>query len=308
MLTIAISSRSLFHLEEANAIFESKGQDAFDAYMEASEDVPLEPGTAFALIKKLMAMNTTAFPDRPDVVDVVLLSRNSPAAARRILRSVNHHGLRIERAVFTRGGNRFQYAKEMGADLFLCVNEADAKHALDNGMAAAIITPSDRGESISADLQDMTVRIAFDGDSVIFSDESDNVYRRDGLRAFILNERSKAEVPLGDGPFKHFLVRLHDLQVQLRQRPGACPLHISLVTARGIDSHARVFNTLRHWGIDLDEVVFAGGTLKGPLLRAARADFFIDDTRYHVESATLHNIAAGRVPFGTGGIAGPKAA
>lgn len=169
-------------------------------------------------------------------------------------------------------------------------------------MPAAIIVPGDRQQTLAADLHDSTVRIAFDGDSVVFSDESDAIYRQQGLLSFISNERAKAEVPLGEGPFKRLLAQLHELQVALKQRPGPSPLHIGLVTARGVDSHARVINTLRHWGITLDEVVFAGGANKGPLLKAFGADFFFDDTGRHVESATLHNIAAGRVPFGAGGI------
>lgn len=302
MLTIAVSSRSLFHMEEANDIYEREGQGAFDAYMRSTEAEPLPPGAAFPLVSKLLALNSARSPHKRDRVEVVLLSRNSADAGMRVMNSVQHYGLDIESAAFTSGGNRFAYASAMDADLFLCAEAEDARKAITGGMAAAIIVPAERKH----DAGDMTVRIAFDGDSVLFSDEADSIYREHGMERFRTSEIRDAAKPLGDGPFKRLLVKLCELQKALPA--NACPLHIALVTARGMPAHGRVINTLRSWGLSVNELVLAAGRPKGPLLQALRADMFFDDTGRNVESATAHNISAGQVPFGAGGIAEQQAA
>lgn len=302
MLRIALSSRSLFHMEDANALFESEGQAAYDAMMLAREKEPLQPGMAFNLVSKLLALNTPGLPE-PDRVEVLLLSRNSASAGVRIMNSVEHYGLPIHRAVFTSGHNRFRYAKEFEADLFLSATIQDTEIALSNGMAAATMStglaPSRHG---GQNINDDVVRIAFDGDSVIFSDEADKVFQAHGLESFIDHERSKADTPLGAGPFKTLLSKLCELKSSLPKQDGECPLRVGLVTARSISASGRVITTLRSWGLDVDEVVFAGGAPKGPLLRAFGADFFIDDTRRHVESAHKHDIPSAQVPGMPGGI------
>lgn len=306
MLTLAVSSRSLFHMETANKFFMNGGQDEFDAHMRETEADPLPPGVAFSLVRKLLNLNTKSAQKsgrrhHQDRVEVVMLSKNSPDAGMRIANSIQHHGLEIERAVFTKGGNRLQYAKAFGVDLFLCANEAEATLAIQSGIAAAIITPG-AAEQFEGD---GTVRIVFDGDSVLFSDEADLVFREHGLEEFTRTESAKASTPLPAGPFKRLLEKLHDLRSDLTASDageGKRGIHIGLVTARGMPAHGRVINTLRSWGLPVDEAVFAGGAPKGPLLDAMGADFFFDDTGRHIESAALSNVAAARVPFGAGGI------
>jgi 5'-nucleotidase len=201
MLTIAVSSRSLFHIEDGNHIFETQGQEAFDAYMREKENIPLRPGAAFHLVQKLLALNSLRDPSLPKGVEVVMLSRNSPDAGMRAMNSVAHYGLDIERAVFCRGADRFRYAKALGAHLFLSANAKDVKSAVDEGIAAATLVPSEGAETLSNN----EVRVAFDGDSVLFSAEADECYRRDGLDAFRQHEVEKAGIPLGPGPFKSLL-------------------------------------------------------------------------------------------------------
>lgn len=296
MLTIAVSSRSLFHIEDGNQIFETQGQAAFDAYMREKENIPLRPGAAFPLVQKLLALNNLRNPSEPKGVEVVMLSRNSPDAGMRAMNSVHHYGLDIERAVFSCGADRFKYAKALGAHLFLSANAADVKNAVDHGIAAATLVPRESADS----QQDNTVRIAFDGDSVLFSDEADECYRRDGLVAFRQNEVDKADIPLGAGPFKSLLQELHNLQMTLPREQS--PLRVALVTARGMPAHARVLHTLRSWGIHLDEAIFAAGAPKGQLLKAFGADIFFDDTQKNISSALEHDVLSGHVPFGAGGI------
>lgn len=294
MLTIAVSSRSLFHIEDGNKIFEEQGQLAFDEYMRSKETVPLRPGAAFPLVRKLLAMNTTRFPERRDRVEVVLLSRNSPDAGMRVMNSIAHYGLDIERAVFSQGADRFRYAKAMGAQLFLSANSGDVRSALEHGMAAATMLPRECDEHEDSN----EVRIAFDGDSVLFDSEADECYQEHGLEVFRQQEMAKAHVPLGDGPMKAFLQELYALQKQFPV--GESPLRVALVTARGMPSHARVLNTLRHWGIHIDEAVFCGGACKGPILQAFGADVFFDDTHKNIDSALSCDVPSGHVPFGNG--------
>lgn len=295
MLTIAVSSRSLFHLEDGHTVFMEQGQEAFNEYMRSKEREPLRPGTAFKLVKKLLALNTQQRPSRPDRVEVILLSRNSPDAGMRVMNSIQHYGLPIERAVFSQGTDRFRYAKAMGAHLFLSANPEDVKSAIDRGLAAATMLPSERDASTEEGPQ---VRIAFDGDAVLFSAESDERYRAHGLEAFQEHEIENVDTPLGDGPFKPFLEELHNIQKLFPAEQA--PIKVALVTARGLPVHGRVLHTLRHWGIRIDEGIFAAGCPKGPLLEAFGADIFFDDTKKNIESAESCNIPGGHVPFGTG--------
>lgn len=292
MLRIAVSSRSLFHMEDGNKIYQEQGQDAFNKYMQDKEQVPLRPGVAFPLVQKLLGLNGHL--QSGNRVEVVLLSRNSPDAGMRVMNSVDHYGLDIEQAAFSQGTNRFRYAQAMGAQLFLSANSGDVQSALAHGIAAATMLPAERDEVTEGD----AVRIAFDGDAVLFSDEADQLYRERGLEAFRQSERDNATVPLGAGPFKAFLLALHELQQHLPKDLEL--LRVAIVTARGMPSHGRVINTLRHWGIKVDEAIFAAGRAKGPLLRAFGADVFFDDTMKNIDSANTCDVTSGHVPFGTG--------
>lgn len=285
-------------MEEANDIFERDGQAAFDAHMLSTEHEPLLPGAAFALVHKLAKLNSTSAPHKPDMVEVVLLSRNSANAGARVMNSCAHYGLRIQQAVFTNGGDRFAYADALGADLFLCSVAEDARKALSHGMAAAHIMPSQS----QPDLHDATLRIAFDGDSVLFSGEADEIYREHGLEHFCAEELRNASKPLGDGPFRRFFTKLCAVQRQLDDGR----LVTGLVTARSTSNHGRPLATLRHWGLTCNVAIFADGRPKGPLLRAFGADFFFDDAGGNIESASAHAIPAGMVPGGHGGIVEPQ--
>lgn len=301
MITIAVSSRSLFQLEESNAIFEKDGQEAYDKHMRDTEKEPLQPGAAFHLVRKLLNLNAYCKEGEP-FFNVVLLSRNSPDASMRILQSVMHHNLKIESAVFTAGRNRFDYAKQFNADLFLSASVDDAVNAIAAGIAAARISPN--RSCVPDNSADNVVRIAFDGDSVVFSDESDLIFRREGLEAFNHHEKANENKLLEAGPLANLLIKLSKVQAALAECFSADdrPLRLGLVTARGLQVHGRVIRTLRAWGLNLDEAVFANGSPKGPFLKAFMADFFFDDSGRNITSALDHNITAGQVHFGEGGI------
>lgn len=287
-LVVAISSRALFDLDESHRVFEEEGVDAYCRYQIEHEEDVLVPGIAFPLVKKLLALNDAE--TGKDRVEVILLSRNSADTGLRVFNSIRHHGLGITRAAFTRGESTWRYIAPFGAHLFLSASQDDVRKALEAGCAAATILPSNVGRNISGQL-----RIAFDGDAVVFSDESEQIYKREGLGAFEQNERDAAHRPLSGGPFKGFLSILH--QIQSEYPSEGSPIRTALITARSAPAHERVIRTLRGWNIRIDEALFLGGMDKGEFLKAFGADIFFDDQKGHCESARQH-VATGHVPYG----------
>jgi len=288
-LVVAITARALFDLETTHAVFEGEGLDAYATYQRERENEVLEPGIAFPLVRKLLSLNEGAPADAPRV-EVVLLSRNSSDTGLRIFNSIEHHGLAISRAVFTSGEPTTPYIQPFGAQLFLSANPESVRTALAAGVAAATILPAKAAAQVHDQL-----RIAFDGDAVIFGDESERVSQADGIAAFHAHESERAHEPLSGGPFKGFLAALHRLQATFPAEDS--PIRTALVTARSAPAHKRVILTLREWGVRLDEALFLGGRDKGPFLATFGADIFFDDSQHNISNARLH-VAAGHVPHG----------
>lgn len=289
-LVVAISSRALFNLDESHAVFENDGVEEYCRYQVEREEIPLEVGVAFSLVKKLLALNVRDAAN--PCVEVILLSRNSADTGLRIFNSIQHHGLNISRAAFTRGESTHPYISAFGAHLFLSADPVDVRRALEAGFAAATILPS---ATPVAETNPAQLRIAFDGDAVLFSDDSERIFKRDGLDAFESSEMLAAKQPLPGGPFKNFLALLY--QIQLGSPDDTSPIRTALITARGAPAHERVIRTLRAWNIRIDEALFLGGKDKGEFLKAFGADIFFDDQRKHCESARQH-VATGHVPHG----------
>jgi 5'-nucleotidase len=288
-LVVAISSRALFDFEEENRVFENDGEGAYIALQYARLDVPARAGVAFPLVQKLLAFNTA----KQQRVEVVVLSKNDPVSGLRVFRSAKQAGLNIERGVFTRGRSPYHYLDPLKANLFLSANEADVLGALEAKVPAARVYPeSAQAASRHAD----EVRIAFDGDAVLFSDEAERVYQRDGLNAFTQHEAERALQPLPPGPFKPLLEALHRLQAA-SGKDVPVRVRTALVTARSAPAHERAVRTLMEWNISVDEAMFLGGLDKGEFLKSFEPDFFFDDQRGHVDSARAF-VAAGHVPFG----------
>ncbi len=286
-LVVAISSRALFDFEEENQVFE-QGDDR--AYMNLQLDrleLPAKPGVAFSLVQKLLAFNTA----EAQRVEVVILSRNDPVSGMRVFRSAQHYGLPIQRGSFTRGQSPWRYLRPLNANLFLSTHLSDVRSALDAGVPAAQVYPH---SAHASDAHPHEVRIAFDGDAVLFSDEAERVFQAQGLDAFQQHEKSKAEQPLSAGPFKPLLAAL-----QVLQQAGTPHMRIrtALVTARSAPAHERAIRTLMNWNIEVDEAMFLGGLEKGEFLREFEPDFFFDDQTGHIESAARH-VPAGHVASG----------
>ena len=290
-LVIAISSRALFDLAESHRVYEEEGLDAYQKYQIAREEAPLQPGDAFSLVKKLLHLNDLL---EQSPVEVILLSRNSADTGLRVFNSIAHYGLDISRAAFCSGDSPYRYISAFNSHLFLSTNGADVRQALELGVAAATILPS----NTSAAQQDL-LKIAFDGDAVLFSDESEQIYKHGGLQAFTDNELEAVDRPLSGGPFKPVLAALQ--QIQMAFPVGEAPLRTCLVTARSAPAHERVIKTLRAWNIRIDESLFLGGLDKGEFLQAFDADIFFDDQEAHCDSARNH-VATGHVPHGVSNI------
>ena len=288
-LVIALSSRALFDFEDENRVFEAADDRAYMRLQLERLEQPAPPGVAFSLVRKLLAFNGDVPGSR---VEVVVLSRNDPVSGLRVFRSCQHYGLPVERGVFTRGESPWRYLRPLAARLFLSANEADVRSALDACVPAARVLPH---AARASDAHPRELRIAFDGDAVLFSDEAERVYQRDGLDAFQAHEAGLAGTPLPPGPFLPLLRDLH----QLREAadPAGMRIRTALVTARSAPAHERAIRTLMDGRIDVDEAMFLGGLPKGEFLREFEPDFFFDDQSRHVQSAADH------VPVGhvTGG-------
>jgi len=286
-LVVAISSRALFDFEEENQHFEANDDRAYMRLQLARLEQAAKPGVAFSLVQKLLAFNAGAAPS----VEVVILSRNDPVSGMRVFRSAQHYGLPVQRGVFTRGESPWRYLKPLNANLFLSTNEADVRSALGAGVPAARVYPHSRRAS---DAHPNEVRIAFDGDAVLFSDEAERVFQHAGLDAFQAHERDRAEKPLAAGPFKPLLLALQRLQADAA---SSMRIRTALVTARSAPAHERAIRTLMDWDIEVDEAMFLGGLPKGEFLREFEPDFFFDDQTGHVDSASAH-VPAGHVASG----------
>jgi 5'-nucleotidase len=287
-LVVAISSRALFDFEEENRLFESTDDRAYMQLQLQRLDTPARPGVAFSLVHKLLAFN-----GEEARVEVVILSRNDPVSGMRVFRSAQHYGLPVQRGVFTRGESPWRYLRPLAANLFLSTNEADVRSALAAGVPAARVYPHSKRAS---DAHPNEVRIAFDGDAVLFSDEAERVFQRDGLDAFQTHERDHSATPLSAGPFKPLLEALHRLQREPAQRMR---IRTALVTARSAPAHERAIRTLMDWRIEVDEAMFLGGLAKGAFLAEFEPDFFFDDQTGHIENAAAH-VPAGHVAAGVG--------
>lgn len=282
ILSVAVSSRALFDFEEENEIFKAHGEDA---YIQMQRDrlgqVPAS-GVAFNLVQKLLSFN-----QEEELTRVMVISRNDPVTGLRVFRAAAENRLKIEQGCFTRGASSFPYLRPLGAHLFLSALAEDVKAALDVGVPAAHVVG---GKSKSA--SDNTLRIAFDGDAVLFGDESERINREHGLEAFREQEARMREHPLSPGPLKPFL----DALIRLRQQPGEHSerIRIALITARGAPAHERPIRTFMNWGVAVDEAFFMNGENKADIVEQFGADFFFDDNVKYVDGIEK----SGHVPSG----------
>ena len=288
-LVIGVSSRALFDLEEENRIFEEQGLEAYSKYQTEHENDILKPGTAFPLVKALQKLNA----DGRYLTEIIIMSKNSSDTSLRIFNSIEHYGLDISRAALVGGASISPYLGAFKTDLFLSANESDVQEAINANIASGIICEHSN-LPINPDDEIPQIRIAFDGDAVIFSDESERIFQSEGLTAFEEHEKMNAQNPLPEGPFAKLLKTLSLIQKQFPKDES--PIRTALVTARNAPAHERVIRTLRAWDVRIDEVFFLGGVKKSEVLKAFDANIFFDDQPAHTDPASKL-VPSARVPY-----------
>jgi 5'-nucleotidase len=289
-LVVGISSRALFDLEEENRIYEEKGLKAYSDYQIEHENDILKPGTAFPLIKALHNLNC----ENKHMTEIIIMSKNSADTSLRIFNSIKHYGLDISRAALVGGKSITPYLNPFKTDLFLSANEDDVQEAINAGIAAGIIC-SHANLPINPNEETPQIRIAFDGDAVIFSDESEKIYKEKGLEAFAKHEEENAKKPLPEGPFAKLLKTISLIQNQFNDS-DKMPIRTALVTARNTPAHERVIRTLRAWDVRIDEAFFLGGIEKTEILKSFGANIFFDDQSVHTDKAS-RLVPSARVPY-----------
>jgi 5'-nucleotidase len=287
-LVIGISSRALFDLSAEDEMFRTQGLDVYEKYQVDNESIILKPGAGFPLVKAILNLNLLVPGKRK--TEVIVMSRNSAETSLRIFNSIEHYGLDITRAALSGGAPLAPYLHAFKVDLFLSLYEDDVQTAINSGVASAILY--EKPENPSEEIEQ--IRIAFDGDAVLFSDESERIYKEQGLEAFLAHERENAKKPLPEGPFAKLLQSLSYIQSEYKGSPS--PIRTALVTARNSPSHERVIRTLRHWNVNLDEAFFLGGVAKSEVLEAFKPHMFFDDQHVHCGPASKY-VATGRVPY-----------
>ncbi|MGE3800112.1 MAG: 5'-nucleotidase [Candidatus Kapaibacterium sp.] len=300
-LVVGISATALFDLSVEDAMFQKQfrenPENAMVVYrktMQEKENDPLEPGTGYSLVEALLKLNQFQPEGESPLVEVVVMSRNSPETGLRVLKNIRQRKLSITRFAFTAGEPVIDYLEAFDVDLFLSTNISDVQKVIDSGScAAAVLTPlpAERNQTVPDQ-----VRIAFDGDAVLFSDESELVYKTKGLAEFQSVEDRQQDTPLEEGPYASLLIKLSRLQDRLPGMVEFSPVRIALVTARNSPAEMRVINTLRHWGVYVDEAFFLGGVEKTKVLKAFRPHIFFDDQDLHLEGAAKH-VPSGKVPY-----------
>ncbi len=288
-LVVGISSRALFDLEEENKIYVENGLDAYTNFQREHENDILKPGTAFPIIKALRNLNSEGH----YLTEIIIMSKNSADTSLRIFNSIEHYGLGISRAALVGGAPIAPYLGAFRTDLFLSANESDVQEAINANIAAGLIC-SHTDLPIDPNKEIKQIKIAFDGDAVLFSDESEMIYQKDGLEAFAAHEQANAKNPLPEGPFAKLLKTISLLQKEFPK--DTAPIRTALVTARNAPAHERVIRTLRAWDVRIDEAFFLGGIQKSEILKAFDANIFFDDQATHVDPASKL-VPAARVPY-----------
>jgi len=288
-LVVGISSRALFDLEEENRIYEEQGLDAYEEYQINHESEILKPGTAYPLVRALRNLNS----GEERLTEIIIMSKNSANTSLRIFKSIEGYKLDITRAALVGGAPISRYLGAFKTDLFLSADENDVQEAINANIAAGIICTHD-DLPIDPEQEINQIRIAFDGDAVIFSDESEKIYQAEGLQAFAEHERQNASNPLPEGPFAKLLKTISIVQKHFDGKE--VPIRTALVTSRNAPAHERVIRTLRAWDVRIDEAFFLGGVQKSEVLKAFGANIFFDDQTVHTDLASKL-VPSARVPY-----------
>ena len=295
-LVVGVASSALFDLSKSDAVFRNEGEEKYRAYQRENLDEALAPGVAFPFIRRLLTLNDLSEDER--LVEVVILSRNDPETGMRVMRSVQHHGLDITRAIFMQGRSPYRFMEPLRMSLFLSANEDDVREAIRMGFAAGRVV----GRAV-ADDGGTDLRIAFDFDGVLADDSAERFYQEGTLEAYQENESALADVPLPRGPLAAFLEKINHIQRIEDAKHDADPegyqrrVRVAVVTARSAPAHERAINSIHQWGLRVNDAFFLGGVDKGPILAVLEPHIFFDDQRRNIDT-TSHLAPSVHIPFG----------
>lgn len=294
-LVIAVASSALFDLSESDKVFREEKENAYRRYQRENENNILGKGVAFALIKRLLEINST----EKQLVEVILLSRNDPDTGLRVFKSIESYGLTISRAIFVAGQNPFKYMEAINASLFLSGNLDDVKEAIKYNFPAGYVKETDYQD----DETEQELRLAFDFDGVIVDDASETVYKKGGgLLLYQQHEREHANELMGEGPLFRLLKQISEIQKyeisKFEEDDSYQPkIRIALCTARNAPAHERVVKTLREYDIRIDEAFFLGGVNKNNVLKIYKPHIFFDDQLEHIDDVAK-SFPSVHIPYG----------
>lgn len=295
-LVIGVASSAVFDLSESDSVFRSEGEEQYRKYQERNLDVALPKGIAYPFIKRLLALNDLNASD--PLVEVILLSRNDPDTGLRVMKTIEHYGLGMTRAIFTQGRSPYEYIPALNIALFLSGHKPDVEAAISSGHPAGQVLDS----NFDDDENETILRIAFDFDGVLAGDESESVMQSDGLTAFHDHEVKNVTQPHNPGPLKELLVRIAKIQSAEESHKQLNPnyenrIRVSIVTARNAPSHERALKTLKSWGVMANDAFFLGGIEKSRILGVLKPHIFFDDQSGHLQSASAVAPSV-HIPFG----------
>ena len=296
-LIVAVSATALFDLSESENhllyLLKERPEQAikeFRDYMAEREDEPLNIGAGYPLIKALLNLNNycsscgrTDSDTQTPLVEVVIVSKSSPDTGIQVLNAIREHGLSISRSAFISGSSVAPYIDDFNVDLFLTTNRIDAQQVTDANICACAILDATPVNTYTLDTEQL--RIAFDGDAVLFDDSGELLYKQKGLKAFHDREAQMRDLPIEKGPYAELLIKLSKLQERLPARMQHRPINIALVTARNAPADLRAIKTLRQWGVDVDMAFFLGGLDKTAVLKTFAPHIFFDDSIKHIDAA-----------------------
>ncbi|WP_201597270.1 5'-nucleotidase [Psychrobacter fulvigenes] len=296
-LIVAISATALFDLSESEnyllQLLQQRPDSAikeFRDYMAEREDDPLAIGAGYPLIQALLNLNKycNECPDKEldieaPLVEVVIVSKSSPDTGIQVLNAIREYKLNISRSAFISGSLVAPYIADFEVDLFLTTNREDAQQVADANICACAILDATPVNTYELDTEQL--RIAFDGDAVLFDDSGELLYKQEGLDAFHAREAQMHDLPIEKGPYAELLIKLSNLQERLPARLQHSPIQIALVTARNAPADLRAIKTLREWGVDVDMAFFLGGLEKTAVLKTFAPHIFFDDSIKHIDAA-----------------------
>ncbi|XP_078256251.1 cytosolic 5'-nucleotidase 1A-like [Rhinoraja longicauda] len=298
-ITIAVSSRTLFNMAEERAIYETDGLESYVKFQQEHENEPLKKGLAFALMKALETVNSRLhelYPGTDEMFDVVLMTNNHAQVGVRLINSINHYGLSIERFCLTGGTSPISYLKAYHTNLYLSSDPVKVAKALSEGIAAATLCHLDK----DAQLSEQQLRVAFDGDSFVSQEPNEKSSKNYMLADSLCDYEPKPTPQMqqtgrggatepGKGLLVGFLEAIGKIQKKFyaKNQRMDCPIRVYLIIKKGGSAVGlKALKTIRSWGLDVDEAFILSGLSATVLLNKICPHIYLDEQSLHPSTET----------------------